>query len=141
MDEERPDLDSTEPNNEPVATPGGDESLSPALYFANLEEFVNRFVRFVWARKLSPSSTVWCDQWWKHDEAQYRLEALWRSFEVMRVESPQSGPASWLINVADPIMSALMDPTGTFRSCSGGHAAQAPLPVSPCPPELWQERG
>ena len=117
--------------------PSDDQETEPVLYFPNLEEFVNQFVRYVWARKLSPSTTVWCAEWWKHEEAQYRLEALWRSFEAMRVESPQTGPASWLISVADPMMATLMDPTGTFRSCSSGHAAQAPLPVSPCPAELW----
>jgi hypothetical protein len=31
---------------------------------------------------------TWCASWWKHPEAISRLEALWRAWETLRLDSP-----------------------------------------------------
>lgn len=114
----------------------GMETEELSLYFTSLDEFVESYVARVWARKLTPNGFVWCPEWWRHEEAVVRLEALWRSFENMRVENPQSGPAAWLINTADPMMGVLLSPTGPFRACLSGHVSQPQLPTQPAPPGL-----
>jgi hypothetical protein len=56
-------------------------------------------------------------QWVEHAEAVLRLEALWRSWETLRLD-PNLGMATWLTNFLDPQLAALTAPQGTFAKCS-----------------------
>ena len=72
----------------------------------------------------------WCTQWAEHAEAVTRLEALWRSWETLRLD-PAVGMATWLTNYLDPQLAALLSRSGTFAQCQPDrHSIQAPLPVS-----------
>ena len=50
-------------------------------------------------------------------EARLRLEALWRSWEALRLD-PALGIATWLTNYADPQLAALLHRSGTFARCT-----------------------
>lgn len=57
---------------------------------------------------------TWCPQWWKHDEAVYRLQALWLSWEYMRVNDGANGPTTWLVNHADARLPCAPPPEDLF---------------------------
>lgn len=98
------------------------------LFYANVAEFVADFLAPMYSR---PAKT-WCPEWWRHAEGIYRLEAVWRSWEYLRLE-PNTGASVWLLNHADPHMAVLLSGDGPFKGCSadGGHKARAKaLPVA-----------
>jgi hypothetical protein len=102
-------------------------------FFDNLLAFVQEGFAPVYCRATSPTLR-WCAQWWDHAEALYRLEALWRTWELYRLE-PRLGIASWLRDYLDPQLAALMDPTGPFAQCTDErHSPVRPLRTAP-PPE------
>ena len=59
----------------------------------------------------------WCHQWHDHPEAVTRLEALWRAWEVLRLD-PGLGIATWLTHHLDPQLPILMGRAGPFASCT-----------------------
>jgi len=93
---------------------GDDEPVEP--YFTGLLEFVTDGFAPVYCRPTSPT-VRWCPRWWDHAEAIYRLEALWRTWELYRLE-PRLGIASWLRDYLDPQLAALTSPTGPFAQCT-----------------------
>jgi len=98
------------------------------LYFANVDEFVRMYLLPNWRRK--PHNVAWCSHWWEHAEAISRLEALWESWEKLRLE-PGTGMAVWWRDYADPHMAVLTDrDAGPFTKCDftkGTHEV----------PEIW----
>lgn len=131
-DEEEEDLDEPDP---------------PALLYPRLDLYVEDFLAVIYERPLPNGRRTWCPQWWKHDEAVYRLQALWLSWEYMRVNDGANGPATWLVNYADPIMAVLFDVEGPFKGCSveHGHREERPhdearLPCDAPPEGLFEER-
>ena len=111
----RRDEGNPEPNDEPV---------SP--FYDSLLEFVNDGFAPVFCRTTSPTMR-WCASWWDHAEAIYRLEALWRTWELYRLE-PRLGIASWLRDYLDPQLHALTSPTGPFAQCTDDrHTPARPL--------------
>jgi hypothetical protein len=108
-----------------------DEPTGP--YFPTLLEFVTEGFTPVYCRATSPSLR-WCPMWWDHAEALYRLEALWRTWELYRLE-PRLGIASWLRDYLDPQLTALTSPTGPFAQCTDDrHSPIKPLRTE-YPPE------
>jgi len=66
----------------------------------------------------------------QHAEALTRLEALWRSWETLRLD-PNLGIATWLTNYLDPQLAALTSRIGTFAQCTQErHATAAVMPTS-----------
>ena len=109
----------------------GDEPTGP--YFGSLLEFVTDGFAAVYCRATSPT-VRWCPRWWDHAEAIYRLEALWRTWELYRLE-PRLGIASWLRDYLDPQLAALTSPTGPFAQCTDDrHSPIKPLRTE-YPPE------
>ncbi|MDO5049363.1 MAG: DUF4913 domain-containing protein [Actinomycetaceae bacterium] len=108
------------------------------LYYPNLDAFVRDFLSTIYDRALPKGRMTWCPQWWKHAEAVYRLQALWLSWEYMRVNEGPVGTVQWLVSYADPIMNVLFDNDGPFKGCSveGGHRELRPHPGGrlPCDP-------
>ena len=92
----------------------GDEPVTP--FFGSLLEFVIEGFAPVYCRSTSPT-VRWCASWWDHAEAIYRLEALWRTWELYRLE-PRLGIASWLRDYLDPQLRELTSPTGPFAQCT-----------------------
>lgn len=58
----------------------------PRLYFCCLPEFVDTFLLDTYRRAVGSAARTWCPQWWRHAEAIVRLEALWRSWEHLRLD-------------------------------------------------------
>jgi hypothetical protein len=59
----------------------------------------------------------WCAQWREHAEAIGRLEALWRSWEALRLD-PGMCMATWLTNYLDPQLAVLLGRGGPFAQCN-----------------------
>jgi hypothetical protein len=82
----------------------------------------------------------WCDQWWDHPEAVQRLEALWRAWEVLRLDGG-TGMNTWWVDHADPQLAVLCNPDiGPFGHCHTTHGRDiAPLAATE-PPADWALR-
>ncbi|WP_172119580.1 DUF4913 domain-containing protein [Actinomyces faecalis] len=147
----QPSTDPTEHVDETPDNTAGEnagEELAPPLQFPSLDQFVEGLVARVYERATgSASGAKWCPAWWMHDEAVFRLTALWQAWESMRLAEGPTGTAKWLTHYADPIMSQLMSPTGPFAKCSSdrGHDPHPPhhealLPCEPAPEGLFEPR-
>ncbi len=119
------------------APPPAAQPATVAPRWATLAEFVEHVIAPLYAQHLTGNGT-WCGSWWDHDDARVRLEAVWRAWEVLRLE-PTTGIARWLRDVADPQMDRLRDrDRGPFRACGDGkHLAAPPLPVEKPPAGFW----
>jgi hypothetical protein len=116
--------------------PGDDDDAEeePIVpFFGSLLEFVVEHFGPVYARNTSPT-VRWCASWWDHAEAIYRLEALWRTWELYRLE-PRLGIASWLRDYLDPQLRELTSPTGPFASCTEDRHSPVKALRSNQPPE------
>jgi hypothetical protein len=89
-------------------------AVTPA--FSTLEDWVTSFFLPTFRRQFG-GELRWCTRWHDHPEALLRLEALWRSWEALRLD-PTLGIATWLTNYADPQLAALLHRSGTFASCT-----------------------
>ncbi|NAZ84622.1 DUF4913 domain-containing protein [Kineococcus sp. T90] len=121
----------------------GKGEAEPQLQYDSVVDFVTDFLAPTYGRALS-SSRIWCPQWWSHAEALYRLDALWRSWEHLRMDAA-TGSSVWLRDHADHHMAVLMSDSGPFKGCSPekGHRQRDPdndwstLPLAPPPPGLF----
>ena len=110
--------------NQAASAPQG----SPQPVYDNVEAWTNGYFVQVYSR-VTGGQWRWCAQWWRHAEAIIRLEALWRTWETMRLD-PDTGMATWLRDYLDPQLTALLSPTGPFASCSADrHTEPKPLPT------------
>lgn len=131
-------------NPPPVPDPPrhhGDTSDDRPRHFRTVEDFVNGYLAAVIARRMGQGTSLWCPEWWRHNEAVVRFTALWRAFEHMATD-PDEGLSTWWIHHADPHLRALMDPDfGPFALCDpfDGHAQRSleTLPVRNAPENLW----
>jgi len=99
----------------------------PDLAYPSLNAWVEDYFTVVFARPVG-GEVRWCSQWREHAEALTRLEALWRAWETLRLDS-NIGIAMWLTNYLDPQLAALTNRAGTFAQCTPDrHAAPAALP-------------
>lgn len=119
--------------------PEAPAEVAPTLRFKSVYEFVDEHLSDMYRRDVSNASQLqWCPDWWAHGEAVSRLEALWRTWEHLRLDGA-TGMATWWKDYADPTMAVLFDPHGTFAGCSPerGHQPRLkPLPCNPMPLEL-----
>ena len=125
-------------DDEPEHTPTSD---APRLYYGSVAEFYDDYLRHIYRRRVDGKSRVWAADWWRYEEAIIRLEALWRSWEQLRLD-PSTGVSTWLRDHADHHMSVLFDPEGPFagadrnsdvNQCGKGE----PLPHAEPPPGLF----
>lgn len=125
---------------EPWAAPVPDESPKPR--FATLPEFVEEYLVEIAWKDIAASSRTWCREWWRHPAAIVRLDALWRSFEALRLD-PATGMSVWLRDHADVHMAVLLDGNdGPFKGCKPDEhddARDRILPVRTPPPGLFTE--
>lgn len=120
----------------PRAAPGGSAEEDPiAPFFGSLLEFVVEHFGPVYARNTTPT-VRWCASWWDHAEAIYRLEALWRTWELYRLE-PRLGIASWLRDYLDPQLAQLTSATGPFSSCTTDRHSPIKALLTNQPPEAY----
>jgi hypothetical protein len=88
---------------------------APDPVFEVVEDWVDSYFRPMFIRPLG-GEFRWCPQWWRHSEAVTRLTALWRAWEVFRLE-PATGIADWLRDHLDHQLPILLGPRGPFFQC------------------------
>jgi len=117
---------------EPPAIAPAEPTIEPA--FASLEAWVIEHFTQLYSRPLG-AQWRWCASWWAHAEAISRLEALWRSWETLRLE-PRLGMGIWYRDHLDHQLPILLGQTGPFARCTPDrHTDPAPLPVLNDPPQ------
>lgn len=107
------DLDSiSSPSRAP--SPESDAASEPA--YTRLDDWVEQYFLPTFRRPIG-GELRWCAQWQEHAEAITRLEALWRSWETLRLD-PNLGIATWLTNYLDPLLAVLLSRSGPFAQCT-----------------------
>ncbi|MGC8628531.1 MAG: DUF4913 domain-containing protein [Acidimicrobiales bacterium] len=105
---------------------------APKPRFANVVGFVERYLAPVATTRLG-GAAVWCPYWWEHPGAVLRLEALWRSWEALRLQP--GGMSTWWTGHYDPHMRVLLDADrGPFYRCQKAHTPAVALSTVPPPP-------
>ncbi|GAA2705280.1 DUF4913 domain-containing protein [Micromonospora olivasterospora] len=144
---------TSEPATDPVAdltnlldqlagTPEGpaEDPSAPEPVFSNVDQFVAGYLVLVLERRVASGPTPgisWCPRWWAHPEALSRLYALWRAWEALRVNDPQTGMSIWWRDHLDPHLAVLTGDAGPFVRCGPDkHRDPEPLPVEPAPAEV-----
>lgn len=97
----------------------------PAPCFSSMLEWFETWLRPMYRRSTHGDQRDWCAQWWQHEEAVSRLDALWRAWEALRLD-PGTGLSVWWRDHADHHMAALLDPDGPFKACGDGHQDDQP---------------
>jgi hypothetical protein len=136
-------VDADAEEAEDTADPDTDAETGPVLYYGSVDEFVREYLRHVYRRAINGRSRIWAAKWWEYDEAVIRLEALWRSWEFLRLD-PSTGMSVWWRDHADPHMAVLMDPDGPFAAADANidanHARKGePLPYQTPPEGLFPD--
>lgn len=120
-----------------------DETEATTLY-RHVGEWMEDWLAVTVDRRLGDKSSpgsLWCDQWWAHDEALNRFYALWQEWESARAESTMS---AWWRDHFEPHWQQLTSENGPFRDCvpSTGSddpvhtSVSRPLPTAPVPAEV-----
>lgn len=120
------------PTPAPPATAGRPgEPFYPDLETWVIERFAPMYGRAVGVEMR------WCARWWEHAEAISRLEALWRAWEVLRLD-PGLGMATWYVQYLDPQLAVLCSNRGPFSRCKPDqHEPVRGLPVERAPEGTW----
>ncbi|MCY9785700.1 DUF4913 domain-containing protein [Nocardiopsis sp. EMB25] len=122
--------------------PGGwedDDEADAELYYGSVDEFVREVILPMYRRKVGArGSRRWSAEWWRSAEAVSRLEALWRSWENLRLDGA-TGMSTWWRDHADYQMNILFDPDGPFGRSEDENKPGAPLPYTPPPPGLFTD--
>lgn len=110
------------------------ENAPPPLYYGSVDEFVRDFLVPVFSRQVGDrAARRWSAEWWRNPEAIVRLEALWRSWEHLRLD-PATGMSVWLRDHADHHLGVLWDTEGPFAKSTDQARPGDPLPYT-APPE------
>ncbi|WP_224027160.1 DUF4913 domain-containing protein [Arthrobacter sp. NicSoilC5] len=79
--------------------------------------FVQEHLAPSYRRSLSGTDRTWCPSWWKHEEAISRLEALWRSWQFLRLDG-STGMSIWWRDHADHHIASCFQPTAPSKAAS-----------------------
>lgn len=116
-------------------TTGAEEPEPPkavAPYYASGDEFLREYLLVIYRRSTGGHDRVWCPQWWRHAEAVSRIEALWRSWEHLRLDGT-TGLSIWMRDHLDHHMPILLSADGPFKRCADGHKEIDRLSVDDAP--------
>ena len=106
-----------------------DAAAEPTLFFGSVDEFVRERLRYTYSRRVGPQGpNRWAADWWRYPEAISRLDALWRSWEALRLE-PTFGMSVWWRDHADHHMRMLMSPEGPFADSRDENKSGDPFAV------------
>jgi hypothetical protein len=126
-----------------------EEEDVPELLFASVDEWVRRYWRFAYRRRVSGKGSGtgrWSARWWENDGAIQRLTVLWRGWEAAR-QDPGLGTSAWWINhavphmsalLSVPHMSALLSTDGPFAGAQDENLPGQPLPYKRPPDALFE---
>ena len=134
---ELPDVDVDELAELAVAA-ALDGQQPPQPEFASLWDFVSQWLLPTYRRISDHPNFAWGPQWWRHPEVVVRLDALWRSWEHLRLE-PGTGMSVWLKDHLDHHMAILLSQDGPMHRCKpSGHHDRPLEPIpSDTPPASW----
>jgi len=111
------------------------------LRFPTVEAWVHGMFLPMFGWRVDGQRWHWCPQWWRHAEAIWRLETLWRSWEVARQAA--TGMSSWSVEL-DRHLRELLGEDGPFRQCRAAeadrgarHADLPPAVAEPAPTGWW----
>jgi hypothetical protein len=110
----------------------------PRPYYPTLPDWIEQWLLPVYRRSITGHARAWCPEWWRHDEAVARLEALWRAWEHLRLDAA-IGMSLWFRDHADHHLSVLLDADGPFKGCDAKHSERPlePLPHEPPPAGIF----
>lgn len=111
----------------------------PPLCYGSLDEFVREVIVPIFGRDVGEKGRAelrWSARWWESAEAIMRLEALWRSWEHLRLD-PATGMSVWLRDHLDHHLGALMSPMGPFAASTDTSRVGEPLIYEPPPRGLF----
>jgi len=94
----------------------GSEEPVPEPQFTAVHEWVELVFTPTFVRTVG-GDIRWCSRWSDHPEAVLRMEAMWRSWEVLRLDGGL-GLSTWLLHHLDPGLAALASRSGPFARCS-----------------------
>jgi hypothetical protein len=118
------------PPNPATDTDGVDrQRAGPEPAYATLRDWVDGYFRPTFPRPVG-GEIRWCTRWPDHAEALTRLEALWRSWEALRLD-PNLGIATWLTTYLDPLHTVLLSRAGPFASCTPDRHTPSPTEGPP----------
>jgi hypothetical protein len=119
---------------------GGEDE--PKLVFNTVEEWVTGLFLQMFSWRVDGQRWFWCDHWWLHAEAIWRLELLWRGWEAARLQP--TGMSAWSMEL-DHHLRELCGDEGTFRQCRSAegdrrarHVNPDVAPARPAPGGYWQ---
>jgi hypothetical protein len=121
-DDPPPPLAPVPPGSASASAQSGELAAGPA--YARLDVWVEQYFLPTFRRPIG-GEIRWCTQWHQHAEAITRLEALWRSWETLRLD-PNLGIVTWLTNYLDPLLAILISRAGPFAQCTPERHAPAP---------------
>ncbi len=120
----------------PTPAPPATAARPAEPFYPDLETWVTERFAPMYGRAVGVEMR-WCGRWWEHAEAISRLEALWRAWEVLRLD-PGLGMATWYVQYLDPQLAVLMSNRGPFARCKPDHhEAVRGLPVERAPEGTW----
>lgn len=111
-----------------------EQETDQELVFSNTEEWLTQWALPHYRRSLKLHK--WDPNWWQYDEAGTVLEALWESWEQVRLENPMTLVA-WFQDCFYPIMDRLTDPEdGVFWAYDPPQNEEPPpaFKATPAPP-------
>ena len=115
------------------------DDTPPPLYYGSVDEFVRDFLVPVFSRQVGDrAARRWSAEWWRNPEAIVRLEALWRSWEHLRLD-PATGMSVWLRDHADHHLGVLWDTEGPFAKSTHQARPGEPLPYASPPEGLFPD--
>lgn len=120
----------------------GKKDEPPPLVYQTVDEFMTEFLAPTIRRRLNGQTLTWCPRWWAHPEVLISVNALWRSWEHLRLD-PATGMSTWLLHHCWPHLREIMNAEdGPLSRCNivDGHHAQKPLSgllVEKADPSLW----
>lgn len=119
-------------------TASSEHAVQP--YYGSVDEFFREYLRLMYTREISGrgSGRVWRADWWRVPEAIARLDALWRSWEQLRLDGG-TGASVWWRDHADHHMAVLMDTDGPFKGSTDSCRRGEPLPHTPPPAGLFPD--
>lgn len=114
------------------------EGQTPLVH-ETAEEFLHEFLLPLYNRIIDARNGKWCSEWFLHAEAVSRVEAMWRAWEHLRLDTT-TGMSVWWKDHADVHMAVLLSQKGPFHRCEPDrHRAPEPLPCKKAP-EGWFQK-
>jgi hypothetical protein len=109
-------------------------------YCSSLEDWVTTVFCPTFVRRSTPTFR-WCSEWWRHSEAISRLEALWRTWEALRLD-PLFGMGTWYRDHLDHQLATLTAAAGPFADCDPSRhfpSERDRLPHTAAPAGWWPD--